>query len=34
VTNNVRDLRRGELVFPDIRILTPARFLKALEVSP
>jgi putative PIN family toxin of toxin-antitoxin system len=34
VTNNVRDLRRGELVFPDIRILTPARFLKALEISP
>jgi putative PIN family toxin of toxin-antitoxin system len=34
VTNNVRDLRRGELVFPGIRILTPARFLKALEISP
>jgi len=34
VTNNVRDLRQGELVFPGIRILTPARFLKALETSP
>lgn len=34
VTNNIRDLHRGELVFPSIRILTPARFLKALEVSP
>jgi len=33
VTNNVRDLRQGELVFPDIRILTPARFLKLLEAS-
>lgn len=32
VTNNVRDLRSGELLFPDIRILTPARFLESLEL--
>jgi uncharacterized protein len=31
VTNNVRDLRSGELLFPDIRILTPAAFLKTLR---
>lgn len=31
VTNNVRDFRGGDLVFPDIRVLTPARFLKSLE---
>jgi putative PIN family toxin of toxin-antitoxin system len=30
VTNNVRDLRGGELNFPDLRILTPAEFLKTL----
>lgn len=30
VTNNVRDFRDGELTFPDIRILTPARFIKTL----
>jgi predicted nucleic acid-binding protein len=28
VTNNVRDVRRGELSFPDLQILTPAEFLK------
>ena len=33
VTNNVRDLRRGELAFPGIRILAPARFLTLLETS-
>lgn len=27
VTNNVRDLRRGELSFPSLQILTPAGFL-------
>jgi uncharacterized protein len=31
VTNNVRDLRSGELLFPDIGILTPVAFLKALR---
>lgn len=30
VTNNVRDLRSGELQFPSIRILTPADFLQEL----
>lgn len=28
VTNNVRDVRRGELSFPSLQILTPAEFLK------
>jgi predicted nucleic acid-binding protein len=28
VTNNVRDVRRGELSFPDLQILTTAEFLK------
>jgi len=28
VTNNVRDVRRGELSFPSLRILTPTEFLK------
>jgi putative PIN family toxin of toxin-antitoxin system len=31
VTNNVRDLRSGDLLFPDIGILTPAAFLKTLR---
>ncbi len=30
VTNNVRDFRPGELKFPELRILTPAEFLKSL----
>ena len=30
VTNNVRDLRGGELNFPDMQILTPNQFIKAL----
>lgn len=34
VTNNIRDLRRGELLFPGVRILTPARFVKAFEGVP
>jgi len=29
VTNNTRDFRRGELRFPDLRILTPSEFLEA-----
>jgi len=28
VTHNVRDVRRGELSFPGLKILTPAEFLK------
>ena len=28
VTQNVRDLRRGELRFPEVRIETPAQFMK------
>jgi uncharacterized protein len=27
VTNNIRDLRRGELSFPSLQILTPSEFL-------
>lgn len=34
VTNNVRDLRSGELAFPDIGIMTPAEFLKTLRSRP
>ena len=34
VTNNVRDLRSGELVFPDIGVMTPAEFLKAPRRRP
>jgi len=34
VTNNVRDLRSGELIFPNIGIMTPAEFLKALRRRP
>ena len=34
VTNNVRDLRSGELVFPDIGIMTPAEFMKSLRKRP
>lgn len=28
VTNNVRDVRRGELSFPSLQVLTPSEFLK------
>jgi predicted nucleic acid-binding protein len=28
ITNNVRDLKSGELIFPDIEIMTPSSFLK------
>jgi putative PIN family toxin of toxin-antitoxin system len=31
VTNNIRDLRRGELLFPTIRVLTPKQFLEAIS---
>jgi uncharacterized protein len=30
VTNNTRDVRRGELNFPCLKILTPAQFLTTL----
>jgi putative PIN family toxin of toxin-antitoxin system len=30
VTSNVRDVRRGELAFPHLQILTPAQFLKTI----
>ena len=30
VTHNVRDLTRGELVWPHLRILTPVQFLEEL----
>ena len=30
VTNNVRDVRRGELPFPQLQILTPRQFLKTI----
>ena len=30
VTHNVRDLTRGELAWPHLRILTPAQFLEEL----
>ena len=31
VTHNTRDLRGGELHFPDLKIFTPAEFLKTLR---
>ena len=31
ITNNVRDLKHGELAFPSIRILTPKQFLEAIS---
>jgi len=34
VTNNVRDFRTGELIFPDIGIMTPAQFLKISRNQP
>jgi putative PIN family toxin of toxin-antitoxin system len=30
VTNNTRDVRRGELSFPHLQVLTPAQFLKTI----
>ena len=30
VTNHTRDVRRGELSFPHLQILTPAQFLKTI----
>jgi putative PIN family toxin of toxin-antitoxin system len=34
VTHNVRDLRSGELLFPSLRILTPAAFLMEFPCPP
>lgn len=31
VTNNIRDVKRGELSFPRLQILTPSQFLKTLQ---
>ena len=33
ITNNVRDLKSGELIFPDIGIMTPASFLKTMNLK-
>jgi putative PIN family toxin of toxin-antitoxin system len=34
VTHNVRDLKSGELVFPSLRVVTPAAFLKDYPCPP
>lgn len=34
VTHNVRDLATGELLFPSLRVLTPAAFLKDYPCLP
>jgi putative PIN family toxin of toxin-antitoxin system len=34
VTHNVRDLTSGELLFPSLRVLTPAAFLRAYPCLP
>ncbi|HJQ58407.1 MAG TPA: putative toxin-antitoxin system toxin component, PIN family [Vineibacter sp.] len=34
VTNNIRDLRRGELRFPGLRIVTPAECLESFPCPP
>ena len=34
VTHNTRDLRSGELLFPSVKILTPAAFLKEYPCPP
>jgi predicted nucleic acid-binding protein len=31
VTNNIGDLKDGELLFPSVSILTPARFLEEIS---
>jgi putative PIN family toxin of toxin-antitoxin system len=33
ITNNVRDLTSGELIFPDIKIMTPSSFLKTVHAK-
>lgn len=32
VTNNIRDVQRGELLFPGLQILTPSKFLTFLQL--
>jgi putative PIN family toxin of toxin-antitoxin system len=34
VTHNVRDLTSGELLFPSLRVLTPAAFLRGYPCPP
>jgi putative PIN family toxin of toxin-antitoxin system len=34
VAHNTRDLRSGELLFPSVRVLTPAAFLKEYPCPP
>jgi predicted nucleic acid-binding protein len=34
VTHNIRDLRSGELLFPPLRVLTPAAFLREYPCPP
>jgi putative PIN family toxin of toxin-antitoxin system len=34
VTHNIRDLKSGELVFPSLRVVTPAAFLKDYQCPP
>jgi putative PIN family toxin of toxin-antitoxin system len=34
VTYNIRDLKSGELVFPSLRVVTPAAFLKDYPCPP
>jgi predicted nucleic acid-binding protein len=33
VTSNIRDVKRGELSFPELQVLTPFQFLKTLPKS-
>jgi putative PIN family toxin of toxin-antitoxin system len=33
ITHNVRDLTSGELIFPDIKIMTPSSFLKTVQAK-
>ena len=34
VTNNLRDIRHGELSFPDLKILNPSQFLEEIQWQP
>jgi putative PIN family toxin of toxin-antitoxin system len=34
VTNNVRDVARGELGFPGLRVLTPSQFMEDISWQP
>jgi putative PIN family toxin of toxin-antitoxin system len=34
VTHNIRDLKSGELVFPSLRVVTPAAFLRDYPCPP